>query len=163
MPKTMTTMGPEEAMAAVAGRAVVRLLSVVVLLGAALPALAQGAGEASLIARNRTDAWLASFAIQLQLGPAQEAAFAGYAAAIRAQAQAVTVDPVRDHFVNTASLPAAPEALAARIAVLEQRLAALKAVAAAAGQLYADLSPQQRITFDFLALTPTGVGGSDVP
>ena len=61
-------------------------------------------------------------------------------------------------FVNTAKLPSAPEALEVKIQQLQERIAALKNVQGAAAKLYELLSPQQRTVFDFIALTPMGIG-----
>jgi hypothetical protein len=129
----------------------------------ALPAVAQGGLlQERAIESNQAEAWLSSLENQLQLQEAQRPAFAAYVAAIREQALRRAADPVRNQFVDTARLPPAPEALERRVAAIEQRLRALQQVQAAAAKLYASLTPQQRIVFDFVALTPTGVGSSEV-
>jgi hypothetical protein len=142
-----------------------RLALVGAILGTAgtLPVVAQdGLPQDRAIESNQAEAWLSSLESQLQLQEAQRPAFAAYVAAIREQALRRAADPVRNQFVDTARLPPAPEALERRVAALEQRLRALQQVQAAAAKLYATLNAQQRIVFDFVALTPTGVGSSEV-
>ena len=124
---------------------------------------AQTLGQAAqTVEVRRADAWLGSMAAQLQLTPAQQPAFAAYATAIRAQAELKAEHRTAVLFVDTAQLPPAPEALERVVARLQQRAQALAKVQAAAATLYAQLGAQQRIAFDFLAVTPTGIGSDDL-
>ena len=146
-----------------------RLAAAVVLAGLSLsglgPALADEAAvllqAAQRMEARRADAWLASMQAQLQLTPAQQAAFASYAEAIRAQAELRAEHRTSTLYVNTATLPPAPEALAEAVTRLKQRMDALARVQTAAGALYQELSAQQRTAFDFLALTGTGIGSDE--
>jgi LTXXQ motif family protein len=106
----------------------------------------------------QADAWLNSLKSQLQLTGEPEGAFEAYAAAIREQAKLKAANRTSTLFVDTARLPSAPRALEARVDQLQQRITALKNVQGAAAKLYDLLGPQQRTVFDFIALTPTGVG-----
>lgn len=131
------------------------------------PALAQSDAQTLLqaaraVEARQADAWLGSVEAQLQLIAAQQPAFAAYAGAIRAQAELKAAHRSAGLFVDTARLPPAPEALQRRLVQLQERTAALAKVQAAAAALYAELTPQQRTAFDFLALTGTGVGGIEL-
>jgi hypothetical protein len=117
-------------------------------------------GARALEARQ-ADAWLGSVEAQLQLTAAQQPAFAAYAQAIRAQAELKAAHRSTGLFVNTANLPPAPDAIGQRLAQLQERAAALAKVQGTAASLYAQLSPQQRTAFDFLAVTPTGLGADE--
>ena len=128
-------------------------LAALVLVALCLPARAQDTP-----AELQTRAWLGSVATQLQLAADQQAAFAAYAEAIRAQAVLREGHRTDTPFTGTAQLPPAPEALQRAVDHLRARADALAAVQAAAAALYAGLSAQQRIAFDFLAMTPTGTG-----
>jgi LTXXQ motif family protein len=135
----------------------------VALLGAASPVSAQSSADtlreaARELEDRRADAWLGSVATQLGLSAAQEPAFAAYAAALRAQAELEAAHRTTASFVDTATLPPAPDALAREVGSLRERADALARVQAAAAGLYGQLTAQQRIAFDFLALTPTGTG-----
>lgn len=113
---------------------------------------------ARAIEDRQADVWLRSVAAQLQLTDAQKPAFAGYEAAIRAQAELKAAHRSAGLFVNSEALPPAPEALGQRLTQLQERAAALGKVQAAAAALYAGLTPQQRTALDFLAVTATGLG-----
>ena len=116
---------------------------------------------ARAIEDRQAEMWLRSVAAQLQLTDAQKPAFAGYEAAIRTQAELKAAHRSAGLFENTADLPPAPAALGQRLVQLQERAAALGKVQAAAATLYAELSAQQRIAFDFLATTPTGIGSDE--
>ena len=131
------------------------------------PAWAQADAETLLqaaraVEARQANAWLGSVEAQLQLTAAQQPAFAGYAAAIRAQAELKAEHRSAGLFVDTAQLPPAPDAIKQRLAQLQERAAALAKVQAAAVALYAELAPQQRIAFDFLAVTATGLGSVEL-
>jgi hypothetical protein len=129
-----------------------------------VPALAQDASaQAAAIEELQADAWLKSLRSQLQLTGEPAGAFEAYAAAIRDQAKLKAANRASTLFVNTDRLPAAPEALEAKVDQLQARITALKNVQGAAAKLYALLGPQQRTVFDFIALTPTGVGTFEQP
>ena len=106
----------------------------------------------------RADAWLGSLQAQLAPTAAQMGAFHSYADAIRAQAKLKAEHRTAGLFVGTAQLPPAPEALQQEVTRLQERATALAKVQAAAAALYAELTAQQRTAFDFLAMTPTGLG-----
>jgi hypothetical protein len=130
----------------------------------AIPSSAQDtAAQAAAIEELQANAWLASLENQLQLTGEQAGAFQVYAAAIRDQAKLKAAHRSSTLFVNTAKLPAAPEALAAKVEQVQERLASLKRVQGAAAKLYGVLAPQQRTMFDFLALTPMGIGSFEQP
>jgi hypothetical protein len=122
------------------------------------PALAQDASaQAAAIEEFQADAWLNSLKNQLQLAGEAEGAFTAYAAAIRDQAKLKATNRTSTLFVNTAQLPPAPEALE-KVDQLQERITALKNVQGAAAKLYDLLGRQQRTVFDFIALTPMGIG-----
>ena len=130
------------------------------------PALAQEARETlhaavRAVEARQADVWLASVEAQLQLTAAQQEAFAAYAAAIRAQAELKAEHRRTVLFVDTAQLPPAPEALGRDVRWLRERTDALAAVQAAAGELYEQLTPQQRTAFDFLAVSTSGTGSAE--
>jgi hypothetical protein len=123
------------------------------------PASAQDASaQAAAIEELQADAWLNSLKSQLQLAGEAEGAFTAYAAAIRDQAKLKAANRTSTLFVNTAQLPPAPEALKAKVDQLQERITALKNVQGAAAKLYDLLGRQQRTVFDFIALTPMGIG-----
>ena len=123
------------------------------------PALAQDvAAQAEAIEVQQAQAWLASLKNQLQLTGDQEKAFQTYAAAISDQAKLKVAHRTASLFVDTAELPAAPKALTAKVEQLRERVAALANVRDAAAKLYEALGPEQRAVFNFLAVTPMGVG-----
>jgi hypothetical protein len=131
------------------------------------PAWAQADAQTLLAAARavearQADAWLASVEAQLRLTAAQQPAYAAYAAAIRAQAELKAAHRSAGLFVDTAQLPPAPDAIGRRVAQLQERAAALARVQAAAAVLYAELAPQQRTAFDFLAVTATGLGAVEL-
>ena len=59
-------------------------------------------------------------------------------------------------FVDTAELPAAPQALTDKVAQLRERVAALANVRDTAAKLYELLGPAQRTVFNFAAVIPIG-------
>lgn len=126
------------------------------------PASAQATSAATegaiAVEESRAGAWLNSLAAQLELTSAQKSAFAAYADAIRAQAKLKAEHRSAGMFVDTAMLPPAPDALQQQVTQLQQRADALAQVQAAAAKLYPELTPQQRTVFDFLAMTPIGLG-----
>jgi hypothetical protein len=123
------------------------------------PALAQDvAAQAAAIEAQQANAWLASLENQLQLTGDQEKAFQAYEAAISDQAKLKVAHRTAALFVDTAELPAAPRALTAKVEQLRERLTALANVRDAAAGLYEVLGPEQRTVFDFLAVTPMGIG-----
>ena len=127
------------------------------------PAQDQSAATRAAVAfaERQAEVWLTSMASQLQPTAAQEPALAAYGAAIRAQAALRAGHRTAVLFVDTADLPPAPEALAADVRRLRERADALAAVQAAAGELYKQLTPQQRIAFDFLAVSASGTGSAE--
>ncbi|MGD9510814.1 MAG: hypothetical protein AB7I59_07685 [Geminicoccaceae bacterium] len=60
-----------------------------------------------------------------------------------------------------AQLPPAPEALGRDVRWLRERTDAPTPVQAAAGELYEQLTPQQRTAFDFLAVSASGTGSAE--
>jgi hypothetical protein len=123
------------------------------------PALAQDASaQAEAIEVQQAKAWLASLKNQLQLTGDQEKAFQAYAAAISDQAKLKVAHRTTSLFVDTAELPAAPQTLTVKVEQLRERLTALSNVRDAAAPLYEVLGPEQRTVFNFLAVTPMGVG-----
>lgn len=112
-------------------------------------------------AQRQAEVWLASLAAQLQPTAAQEPALAAYDAAICAQAALRARHRTAVLYVNTSDLPPAPEALAADVTRLRERADALAAVQAAAAELYKQLTAQQRIAFDFLAVSASGTGSAE--
>ena len=123
------------------------------------PALAQDASaQAAAIEELQAKAWLASLKNQLQLTGDQEKAFQAYAAAISDQAKLKVAHRTASLFVDTAELPAAPQALTVKVEQLRERVAALANVGDAAAALYEVLGTEQRTVLDFLAVTPMGVG-----
>ncbi|MFO1047609.1 MAG: Spy/CpxP family protein refolding chaperone [Geminicoccaceae bacterium] len=127
------------------------------------PAQDQSAATEAAVAfaERQADVWLASLAAQLQPTADQTAALAAYGTAIRAQAELRAGHRTSVLFVDTAKLPPAPEALAADVQRLRERTDALAAVQAAAAEVYALLTPQQRTVFDFLATTASGTGSAE--
>lgn len=127
------------------------------------PAQDQSAATQAAVAfaERQAEVWLASLASQLQPTTAQEPAYAAYGAAIRAQAALRAGHRTSVLFAGTADLPPAPEALAADVKRLRERADALAAVQAAASELYEQLSPEQRVPFDFLAVSANGTGSAE--
>jgi hypothetical protein len=139
-------------------------LLVVLLLATLVPIGASRAAPPSEIhlrmVATQTDSWLAYAARELSLTEAQRPAFEAYAAAVRAQAQTVASLPEGGNVQTAEQAAPAAQALGDMVAGLKRRLAALEAVQQAAAKLAAELGPEQRIVFDFLALTPNGTGNA---
>lgn len=108
----------------------------------------------------QTESWLGYVARELSITEKQRPAFEAYAAAVRNQAETVASLPEGGNVQTAEEAAPAPQALADMVSALKRRLAALEAVQQAAAKLSAELGPEQRITFNFLALTPNGTGSS---
>ena len=127
------------------------------------PAQDQAAATQAAVAfaARQADVWLASLASQLQPTADQMSALAAYGSAVRAQAELRAGHRTSVLYINTADLPPAPEALAADVTRLRERADALAAVQVAAAELYTQLTAQQRIAFDFLAISASGTGSAE--
>lgn len=83
---------------------------------------------------------------ELKLQPAQESAWSAFAAQALEQAKAARAE--RDEMDKLGDSATAPDRLAAHIAALKRRTAALEAGQPAMTALYAALSADQRLVFD---------------
>jgi len=96
---------------------------------------------------------------ELKLQPAQESAWSAFAAQALEQAKAARAE--RDEMDKLGDSATAPDRLAAHIAALKRRTAALEASQPAMTALYAALSADQRVVFDRQApgsRPPRGMG-----
>lgn len=105
-----------------------------------------GAGGKLCDPAARVDEHLASLKEKLQLKSQQTDAWQTFETAVRAQAQGMAQGhPSKDRAAQTGT-----DAMEARVAFMEQRLAGMKTVLKARNDLYAVLTPEQKTVADKL-------------
>ena len=115
-----------------------------------------GAGPAAGMMRfDHIAGRIAFLKAELGITPAQEQAWTGFADALKGAA--AKVEPMRARMPLAIAAGPLPERLRQQTAVLEARVAALRALAGPADALYRVLTPAQRRTADALMTGPRGM------